>query len=95
MPGMKAVPVRSEEDCVKIIHKGMSARAVGATSMNAESSRSHCLVVLTVHKAWSDGRKQQSKLCLVVRPGSGMHFHPRFKHYFSTNFQIKLHKYPF
>ncbi len=66
VPGMTVVEVHSEEDCLKIVQKGMSARAVAATEMNEASSRSHCLVILSVEKTWKDGRKQCSKLCLVV-----------------------------
>jgi kinesin family protein 5 len=66
VPGLTSVEVHSEEDCLNIVQKGMSARAVAATDMNEASSRSHCLVILTVDKSWKDGRKQRSKLCLVV-----------------------------
>jgi len=65
--GMTAIEVYNEEDCLEIVQKGMNARAVAATDMNEASSRSHCLVILTVEKSWKDGRKQRSKLCLVVR----------------------------
>ena len=66
VPGMKTVPVRNEGDLMEIVEKGMNARSVAATHMNQESSRSHCLVILAVEKVWKDGRKQRSKLCLVV-----------------------------
>lgn len=67
VPGMTTIEVHSEKDCLELVQKGMNARAVAATDMNEASSRSHCLVILTVDKSWKDGRKQRSKLSLVVR----------------------------
>ena len=36
--------VKNERDCVELMQRGIAARAVSATAMNAGSSRSHCVV---------------------------------------------------
>lgn len=38
------VPVSGDRDCVELMQRGIAARAVSATAMNAGSSRSHCVV---------------------------------------------------
>jgi kinesin family protein 5 len=38
--------------------------------MNEVSSRSHCIVTVTVEKALPDGTVQQGKLCMVDLAGS-------------------------
>ena len=60
------LPVRSEAECVQLMQRGIANRAVSATAMNAGSSRSHCVVTLVVEKAYADGGRAASKLCLVV-----------------------------
>ena len=60
------LPVRNERDCVELMQRGIAARAVSATAMNAGSSRSHCVVYLVVERAFPDGRTEFGKLCLVV-----------------------------
>jgi hypothetical protein len=40
-----------------------------ATCMNEVSSRSHCIVTVTVEKALPDGTVQQGKLCMVDLAG--------------------------
>jgi hypothetical protein len=62
-----AQPVANERDCVELMQRGIAARAVSATAMNAGSSRSHCVVYLIVERAFADGRIECGKLCLVVR----------------------------
>ena len=37
--------------------------------MNEVSSRSHCIVTVTVERALPDGTVQQGKLCMVVLAG--------------------------
>ena len=63
------LPVGSEAECVAAMRAGIASRAQGATAMNAESSRSHCVVYLLVQRANPDGRTEWGKLCLVVREG--------------------------
>ncbi len=41
-----------------------------ATCMNETSSRSHCIVTVTVEKSLPDGTVQQGKLCMVDLAGS-------------------------
>lgn len=54
-----------------MINSGLSNRAVSATSMNSESSRSHCLFILTLNmKNTDDGSSKTGKLYLVDLAGS-------------------------
>eukprot|EP00887_Chlorella_sp_A99_P003296 scaffold9.g3296.t1 len=63
--GATEVPVASEAECVALMRRGIAARAVSATAMNAGSSRSHCVVTLEVERSLADGGSVLSKLCLV------------------------------
>ncbi|KAL4452306.1 hypothetical protein ABPG75_007968 [Micractinium tetrahymenae] len=64
------LPVANERDCVELMQRGIAARAVSATAMNAGSSRSHCVVYLVVERSYPDGRTEFGKLCLVDLAGS-------------------------
>ena len=49
------------------MHLGLANRAVASTSMNAVSSRSHCIINLYIVRRWHDSNDvQHSKLCLVI-----------------------------
>ena len=71
VPGLAALPVSGEAECLRMMEQGLAGRAVAATAMNEASSRSHCVVRLTVEKTFSDGRVRSSKLQLVVRAQRG------------------------
>eukprot|EP01025_Chloroclados_australasicus_P068801 TRINITY_DN9591_c0_g1_i2.p1 TRINITY_DN9591_c0_g1~~TRINITY_DN9591_c0_g1_i2.p1 ORF type:complete len:416 (-),score=33.14 TRINITY_DN9591_c0_g1_i2:151-1398(-) len=64
------VPVSSEEQLVELMMLGLNNRAATATAMNANSSRSHCIVTIHVTKTLSNGWRQYGKLCLVDLAGS-------------------------
>ena len=63
LPGLTEVRVVGVEQAWTYLKRGQQHRAAAATSMNAESSRSHCLLCLRVH-----GR---SKLSGAVLPPPG------------------------
>lgn len=63
------VPVQTEEELVELMQEGIANRTIAATSMNAASSRSHCLVILMVEKHMPDGSVCHGKLCLVDLAG--------------------------
>lgn len=60
------VEVRDADQALKTVQAALGRRAVAATNMNERSSRSHCMVTLTLTK---QGNKT-SKLCLVDLAGS-------------------------
>ncbi|CAI7804180.1 unnamed protein product [Closterium sp. NIES-54] len=49
VPGLVEQEVGSVEEAWKVLTSGSKARATSATSMNEHSSRSHCLVCVSVH----------------------------------------------
>jgi len=65
------VSVQSEEEIFETIHIGHSNRAVSATNMNEQSSRSHLLLVLSVEQRNTyDQSSKKGKLHLVDLAGS-------------------------
>ncbi|EOD32389.1 hypothetical protein EMIHUDRAFT_230328 [Emiliania huxleyi CCMP1516] len=66
--------VRSVRECDKLRHFGAENRHVGATKMNADSSRSHSIYTITVEQCETDARGEahirQGKLNLVDLAGS-------------------------
>ena len=68
--GATQLPVRGEGECMRVALAGLSQRAVASTAMNAASSRSHCIVTLSVDRLYPDGGLKCSKLCLVDLAGS-------------------------
>uniref|UniRef100_A0A1I7ZH11 Kinesin-like protein n=2 Tax=Steinernema glaseri TaxID=37863 RepID=A0A1I7ZH11_9BILA len=71
--GLSSVTVSSADDMDKIMQFGNNNRSVGATNMNAKSSRSHAMFTVTIEcSEESDGRKHltQGKLHLVDLAGS-------------------------
>jgi hypothetical protein len=48
--GLSELVVKSEDEINRIIQQGNENRSVGATSMNAESSRSHSIFTLKIHQ---------------------------------------------
>lgn len=69
--GLVEVGVNSVDQVMQILKVGLASRATGATNMNAASSRSHCLLTVTI-----DGRNEglglsvTSKVCFVDLAGS-------------------------
>jgi hypothetical protein len=69
--GRKWVDVSTEEACVDVLAAGVVNRSVGATAMNAESSRSHAIFTLEVSQTSTETMKQRvSQLHLVDLAGS-------------------------
>lgn len=73
---MREVEVRSLEDCLELIQAGDKNRATAFTALNAASSRSHAVLMLTVVKRTplSEGgdlqRVRVGKLFMVDLAGS-------------------------
>ena len=68
--GLTEVQVASAHEIMDVINLGDSARAVASTNMNAVSSRSHSVFVVTVAQVNEEGSKKQGKLNLVDLAGS-------------------------
>ncbi|CAI6327206.1 unnamed protein product [Periconia digitata] len=69
--GLLEVYVASVEEVYEVMRRGGSARAVSATNMNAESSRSHSIFVITVtQKNVETGSMKSGQLFLVDLAGS-------------------------
>lgn len=64
--GALEAKVENEQELLDTMRSGFCNRAVASTSMNATSSRSHCIVNLFVTRRWTLTEDvQHSKLCLV------------------------------
>ncbi len=69
--GLLEVYVSSQEEVYEVLRRGGSARAVSATNMNQESSRSHSIFVVTVtQKNVETGSMKSGQLFLVDLAGS-------------------------
>lgn len=71
VPGLVEVPVRDAEDVLRALSRGESARTTHATSMNAQSSRSHSMLLVSVQSAnKTTGSARVGHLTLVDLAGS-------------------------
>ncbi|RIB10372.1 kinesin heavy chain [Gigaspora rosea] len=69
--GLLEVYVGSVQEVYEVMKRGGSARIVAYTNMNAESSRSHSIFVITINqKNLADGSVKSGKLSLVDLAGS-------------------------
>ena len=68
--GLTEVFVVGENDVLECMSCGNANRVVGTTLMNAQSSRSHALLTITVHQKLSDGSTKVSKLNMADLAGS-------------------------
>jgi kinesin family protein 5 len=69
--GLLEVYVASDDEVYEVLRRGGTARAVAATNMNAESSRSHSIFVVTVsQKNVETGSQKSGQLFLVDLAGS-------------------------
>ncbi|KAI9481665.1 MAG: kinesin heavy chain [Benjaminiella poitrasii] len=69
--GLLEVYVGSSEDVYEVMRNGSQNRVVASTNMNAESSRSHSIVVVTItQKNVDTGAAKSGKLYLVDLAGS-------------------------
>jgi len=67
--GVTEVCVTEEAQLVGVMEAGLAQRAVTATHMNATSSRSHCIVTVSVEKSCPDGSTVSGKLRMVDLAG--------------------------
>ncbi|XP_057427002.1 kinesin-like protein KIN-14S [Lotus japonicus] len=71
VPGLVEAPVYGTEDVWELLKTGNLARSVGSTCANELSSRSHCLLRVTVNaENLINGQKTKSHLWLVDLAGS-------------------------
>ena len=71
VPGLTSVPVSGAAEVMEVLSKGNLNRSVTATAMNAESSRSHSLLIVTVTTTnKTTGRALSASLTLVDLAGS-------------------------
>lgn len=70
VPDATLLSVHTHRECLDEINKALSHRAIGSTSMNAISSRSHCLVTFTMKEKLSDGTFNHRKVSVVDLAGS-------------------------
>lgn len=72
--GLSTHPVHNVTECEAIMEKGWKSRAVGATLMNADSSRSHSIFTVYLERLTNDdtedGNIRKGKLNLVDLAGS-------------------------
>ena len=68
--GLSQVYVTSEADVLECLECGNANRIIGSTLMNAQSSRSHALLTLTLRQQLSDGTVRVSKLNVADLAGS-------------------------
>ncbi|KAL7751649.1 hypothetical protein RI367_003115 [Sorochytrium milnesiophthora] len=69
--GLLEVYVSSVDEVYEVMRRGGAARVVAHTNMNAESSRSHSIFVITMNqKNMVDGSNRSGKLSLVDLAGS-------------------------
>ena len=72
--GLSMIPVHNVSECESIMDRGWKSRAVGATLMNADSSRSHSIFTVYLERMTSnesdDGNIRKGKLNLVDLAGS-------------------------
>ncbi|XP_077499049.1 osmotic avoidance abnormal protein 3-like [Amblyomma americanum] len=72
VPGLSLVPVHDVDSCEAVMERGWRNRSVGATLMNADSSRSHSIFTIHLEQMELTGRKsiRTGKLNLVDLAGS-------------------------
>ncbi|CAL8133721.1 unnamed protein product [Orchesella dallaii] len=63
-------PVHNVEECEALMEKGWRNRSVGATLMNADSSRSHSIFTINIEMMAADQHIRKGKLNLVDLAGS-------------------------
>ncbi|XP_050544001.1 chromosome-associated kinesin KIF4 [Daktulosphaira vitifoliae] len=70
IPGLTEIGVNNFDSTLQCLVQGSSGRATGATAMNAQSSRSHCIFTLTISQVQDDGNSMTAKFHLVDLAGS-------------------------
>merc|ERR1719327_2302010 len=71
LEGATAIPVKDSGELAKVVSQGLSGRQTRATNMNADSSRSHLLLMITVEVAdRASSRTRSGKITIVDLAGS-------------------------
>lgn len=70
VPGLVSMEVENTEGVLDAFEQGNSTRSVGATSMNATSSRSHMVLMVDVTTRTNEGASVTGRLYLVDLAGS-------------------------
>uniref|UniRef100_A0A2S2NYZ2 Chromosome-associated kinesin KIF4 n=1 Tax=Schizaphis graminum TaxID=13262 RepID=A0A2S2NYZ2_SCHGA len=70
IPGLTEIDVTDFSSTLQCLVQGSSGRATGATAMNAQSSRSHCIFTLTISQMQENGNNTTAKFHLVDLAGS-------------------------
>ncbi|KAJ7560266.1 hypothetical protein O6H91_04G121100 [Diphasiastrum complanatum] len=69
--GATEIYIQSEREMLQLLEAGVTSRAVGGTQMNSESSRSHCVSLITIQQSNTEDRSVKTgKLFLVDLAGS-------------------------
>lgn len=68
--GLNEISVKSKDETLALIDKGLGHRTVGATAMNSGSSRSHCVFTFKTSVCGADGIARKSQTHLVDLAGS-------------------------
>jgi len=71
LEGATQIPVQNREELAQVVAMGLQNRATRCTNMNADSSRSHLLLLITIEVAdRSSGRTWSGKITIVDLAGS-------------------------
>jgi len=71
LEGATEIKVESSENLAQVVMQGLSQRKVKATNMNADSSRSHLMLLIAITMVdKSTGRKRAGKITIVDLAGS-------------------------
>jgi len=71
LEGCSSVPVANSEQLAKVVAQGLEGRQTRATQMNAESSRSHLMLMINVEVVdKGGGRRRNGKIQIVDLAGS-------------------------
>ncbi|XP_025416785.1 chromosome-associated kinesin KIF4-like [Sipha flava] len=70
IPGLTEMRVTDLSSTLQCLIQGSNGRATGATAMNAQSSRSHCIFTLTISQIRENGDNTTAKFHLVDLAGS-------------------------
>ncbi|KAL0208837.1 hypothetical protein P9112_011424 [Eukaryota sp. TZLM1-RC] len=70
VPKLTRCKVESEKELQKLINLSHKNRAVASTTMNSESSRSHCIVKISLTRKFQDGTEIASETNLIDLAGS-------------------------
>jgi len=71
LEGATTTPVRTQEELARVVAQGLQGRQTRATNMNADSSRSHLLLMMSIEVAdRASSRTRSGKITIVDLAGS-------------------------